>query len=178
MTRLPQHSLEPGASFQRLNVDDPPPAITPTTARAEEAEIERTHANGGKSFAILEDGPPQDLPVVSAIETSFELGPIDPVSPIKANEARVQIGKFEPGSEFAWLNGPSLADNLLAFVTPRLCHSDVLRPEKQGILLERLADTLSAAPESSVSRENFAILQSELRRLILLRQNHNGLIKG
>ncbi|MGL3104819.1 hypothetical protein [Bradyrhizobium sp. BR 1432] len=176
MTRLPEHSLEPGASFQGLNVDDHPPAITPATARAKEPELERTHANGGKSFAIFQDAPPQDLPVVSAIETALDLNSIDPVSRVNANEARGQIGEIKPGSELAWLNGPSLADNLLSFVTPRLCHSDVLRPEKQGILLERLADTLSA--ESSVSREDLAILQLELRRLILFRQNHNSLIKG
>ncbi|GGI27780.1 MULTISPECIES: hypothetical protein [Bradyrhizobium] len=178
MTRLSEHSLEPGASFEELKVDDNPPAITPATARATESAIERTHANGGKSFAIFQDDPPQDLPVVSAIVTALDLTSIDPVSRVNVNEARGEIGEIKPGSELAWLNGPSLADNLLSFVTPRLFHSHVLRPEKQGILLERLADTLSAAPESSVSREDLAIVQLELRRLILLRQNDNGLIKG
>ncbi|WIW50373.1 hypothetical protein ML401_35085 (plasmid) [Bradyrhizobium sp. 62B] len=178
MTRLPQHALGPGASFQRLNVDDQPPTITPTTARGTETEIERTHASGGQSFEVLQDGRLEDLLGASTIETALELNSIHPVSRIAAQEAPGKIGRIEPGSALGWLNGTNLAGNLLSFVAPRLCHSDVLRPDTQGLLLERLAETLSAVPENLVPREDIAILQSELRRLTLLRQNQNGLIKG
>ncbi|OKO79012.1 MULTISPECIES: hypothetical protein [unclassified Bradyrhizobium] len=178
MTRLPQRSVEPWASFRGPNVDNHTPTTTPTIPKAEGSEIERTHANGGKSHTIFQDTDQQDVAVGATIETALELNSVHPVSRINVNEARTQIGEIKPGPEIACLNGPTLADNLLSFVTPRLRHSDVLRPEKQGVLLERLADALSAAPDGWASREDMEILQLELRRLILLRQNHNGLIKG
>ncbi|WP_439373191.1 hypothetical protein [Bradyrhizobium sp. DASA03120] len=178
MTRLPQHSVEPSASFQALDIHDHSPAPTPTTPEAKDIEFERTHANSGKSPAIFDDTHPRDLSVGATIETTKELNSIESVSRINVNEARAQNGEIRPGSELTWLNGPNLAGNLLSFVTPRLRDSDALRPEKHGVLLERLTDSLSAAPEGSASREGVAILKLELQRLILLRQNHNGLIKG
>ncbi|WP_407175526.1 hypothetical protein [Bradyrhizobium sp. STM 3562] len=116
--------------------------------------------------------------VDATIETALELSSIDAVSRINLDEARAPPGQIEPGSELAWLNGPNLAHSLLSFVTPRLRHSHVLRPEQHGLLLERLVDTLSAAPEDLAAREGAALLQLELQQLILFRQSHNGLIKG
>ncbi|MCA1455135.1 hypothetical protein I6F35_18175 [Bradyrhizobium sp. BRP22] len=179
MTRLPQHSVESGTSLRGLHVDDHAPAITTTSPQSDSIEIERTPANGGKSHkSIFRDTPAQDPAVGATIETALELNSIDAVSRINPNEARTQVSEIDPGSELAWPNGPNLASSLLSFVMPRLRHSDVLRPEKHGLLLARLADALSASPEDSQSREGIGIVQQELRRLVLLRQNHNGLIKG
>ncbi|WP_027554639.1 hypothetical protein [Bradyrhizobium sp. Cp5.3] len=178
MTRLPQHSVAPGASFQGLTVDDHLPAASPTIPQANGPEIEGKHANGGQSYTIFRDSAPQDRPVGATVETELALNSIDGVSRINVNEAQAQFGEVRAGSELAWLNGPTLAENLLSFVTPRLRDSGILRPEKHGLLLERLADALSTMPEAPASREGIAILQRELRQLILLRQNKNGLIKG
>ncbi|XIA67437.1 hypothetical protein ACFIOY_18360 [Bradyrhizobium sp. TZ2] len=147
--------------------------------QADGIEIEAEQANGGKRHTpTFRERPAQDLPVGATIEAAVGLDSIDPVSRINLNEARARIGEIEPSSEPARLNGPNLAGSLLSFVTPRLRHWDVLRADKHGLLLEPLADALSAAPEDFVPREGVGILQQELRRLILLRQNHNGLIKG
>ncbi|WFU80662.1 hypothetical protein QA645_40610 [Bradyrhizobium sp. CIAT3101] len=178
MTRLPQQLVEPWASFQGANVDNQTPATTLTTPKAEASEIELSHANGGRSHTILRDTDQQDVAVGATIETALQLNSVDPVSRTNVNQAGTRISEIEPGPEIACFNGPNLANNLLSFVAPRLRHSDVLRPEKQGVLLERLADTLSAAADGSVPREDIEILQLELGRLLLLQQNHNGLIKG
>ncbi|MCC8953874.1 hypothetical protein H8B02_10525 [Bradyrhizobium sp. Pear77] len=179
MTRLPQHSIEPGTSFQAPNVDDHGPSITPLIPRAKSLEIGNTDAHGGTSRSpVFQDSLARDLPAEAAIESELALDPIDPVSRINPSSTPAQLGEVARSAELACLNGPTLAGNLIAFVTPRLRHSDVLRPEKHGPLLERLVDALSNAAEGAASREGIALLQLELRRLILLRQNHNGLIKG
>ncbi|MBB4370639.1 hypothetical protein GGD63_003434 [Bradyrhizobium sp. cir1] len=179
MTRLPPNPVEPGTSFQEPNVDHHASAITPVNSRAKSIWIDRTRGNDPKSHTSLSrhsDVP--DRLVDATIKSALELSSIDAVSRINLDEARAPPGQIEPSSELAWLNEPNLAHSLLSFVTPRLRHSHVLRPEQHGLLLERLADTLSAAPEDLVPREGAALLQLELQRLILLRQSHNGLIKG
>lgn len=178
MTRLPQHSVAPGASFQRITVDDHLPAASPRIAEAPATEIKGRHANSGQNYTTSQDSPLQDRLVDATAEIALELHSIDRVSRINVNEAQVGSSAIKPGSELAWLSGPTLAQNLLSFVTPRLRDSDVLRPETQGILLERLAHALSTVPEAPVPREGLAILQMELRQLTLIRQNKNGLIKG
>ncbi|KYH01594.1 hypothetical protein [Bradyrhizobium sp. DOA1] len=178
MTRLPQQLVEPWASFRGANVDDQTLTTTPTTPKAEASKIELSHANGRRSHTILRDTDQQDVAVGATIETALQLNSVDPVSRTNVNQAGTRISEIEPGPEIACFNGPNLANNLLSFVAPRLRHSDVLRPEKQGVLLERLADTLSAAADGSAPREDIEILQLELGRLLLLQQNHNGLIKG
>ncbi|WGR93569.1 hypothetical protein MTX26_28215 [Bradyrhizobium sp. ISRA443] len=179
MTRLPNHSIEPGASFRPPNVDDHGPSITPLIPRAKSLEIANTDGNGGTSrSSAFGDSYTRELPAEATIESELALDPIDPVSRINPSGTPAQLGEVARSAELTCLNGPTLAGNLLAFVTPRLRHCDVLRPEKHGPLLERLADALSNAPQDAASREGIAVLQLELRRLILLRQNNNGLIKG
>ncbi|MGY4627371.1 hypothetical protein [Bradyrhizobium sp. USDA 4486] len=179
MTRLPPNPVKPGTSFQEPNVDHHASAITPVSPRGKSIGIDRTRGNDNKSHTSISRHSDVLDPLVDAtIESALELSSIDAVSRVNLDEARAPPGQVEPGSELAWLNEPNLAHGLLSFVTPRLRHSHVLRPEQHGLLLERLADTLSAAPEDLVSREGAALLQLELQRLILLRQSHNGLIKG
>ncbi|SDG85554.1 hypothetical protein SAMN05216338_1003216 [Bradyrhizobium sp. Rc2d] len=178
MTRLPPNPVEPGTSFQEPNVDHHASAITPVNSRAKSIGIDRTRGNDDKSHTSISRHSDVLDRLDATIESALELSSIDAVSRINFDEARAPPGQIEPGSELAWLNEPNLAHSLLSFVTPRLRHSHVLRPEQHGLLLERLADTLSAAPEDLVPREGAALLQLELQRLILLRQSHNGLIKG
>ncbi|MDA9496252.1 hypothetical protein [Bradyrhizobium sp. CCBAU 11357] len=175
MTRLPPNPVEPGTSFQEPNVDHHASAITPVNSRAKSIGIDRTRGNDDKSHTSIDV---LDRLVDASIESALELSSIDAVSRINLDEARAPPRQIEPGSELAWLNEPNLAHCLLSFVTPRLRHSHVLRPEQHGLLLERLADSLSAAPADLVPREGAALLQLELQRLILLRQSHNSLIKG
>ncbi|MET4030986.1 MULTISPECIES: hypothetical protein [unclassified Bradyrhizobium] len=179
MTRLPRHSVELGTSFQRVDLGDHTPAAQPTISQADGIEIEAAQVDDGKRHApSFRDRPSQDLPVGATIEPAVELDSVDPVSRVNFNMTRGQVGETAPCSELARLNGPNLAGNLLSFVTPRLRHWDVLRADKHGLLLQTLAVALSAAPEDSVSPEGIGVLQQELRRLVLLRQNQNGLIKG
>ncbi|MVT70981.1 hypothetical protein GPL21_38720 [Bradyrhizobium pachyrhizi] len=179
MTSLPPNAVEPGTSFQGPNVDNHASAITPDNSRAKSIGVDRTGGNDDKSHSAIsrhDDAP--DRLVEATIDSALELGSINAISRVNLDEARAQPGQIEPGSELAWLNGPNLAHSLLSFVTPRLRHSHVLRPDQQAPLLERLANTLSGAPEDLLAREGAALLQLELQRLILLRQSHNGLIKG
>ncbi|MGY3533051.1 MULTISPECIES: hypothetical protein [Bradyrhizobium] len=179
MTRLPPNSVEPGPSFEGPNVDHHASAITPVNSRAKSIGIDRTRGNDDRSHgAISQHNDAPDRLVEGTIDSALELGSINAISRVNLDEARAQPGQIEPGSELAWLKGPNLAHSLLSFVTPRLRHSHVLRPEQHGPLLERLANTLSAAPEDLMAREGATLLQLELQRLILLRQSHNGLIKG
>ncbi|WP_050403004.1 MULTISPECIES: hypothetical protein [Bradyrhizobium] len=179
MTRLPPNPVESGTSFQGPNVDHHASGITPGSSRARSIGIDRTRGNDDKSrSALRRHSEAPDHLVEATIDSALELSSINAISRVNLDEARAKPGQIEPGSELAWLNGPNLAHSLLSFVTPRLRHSHVLRPEQHGPLLERLANTLSAAPEDLVAREGAALLQLELQRLILLRQSHNGLIKG
>lgn len=178
MTRLPQHSLAPGASFEGITVEDHLPTASPRIPQAQATEIKGTHANSAQSYTNFQDSPPQDRLVDATVATALELHSIDRVSRINVNEAQVGSGEIKSGSELDWLNGPTLAQSLLSFVTPRLRDSGVLRPETHGLVLERLADALSTVPDAPVRREGLAILQVELRQLTLIRQNKNGLIKG
>ncbi|SFQ08579.1 hypothetical protein SAMN05216330_11539 [Bradyrhizobium sp. Ghvi] len=179
MTRLPPNLVEPGTSFQGPHVDHHASAITPANSRAKSIGLDRTRGNDDKSHtSISRHNDVLDRLVDATIESALELSSIAAVSRINFDAARAAPRQIEPGSELAWLNEPNLAHSLLSFVTPRLRHAHVLRPEQHGLLLERLADTLSAAPEDLVPREGTALLQLELQRLILLRQSHNGLIKG
>ncbi|MET4331414.1 hypothetical protein ABIB80_007274 [Bradyrhizobium sp. i1.15.2] len=179
MTRLPRHSVEPRTSFQRIDLGDHTPIVQPTISQADGIEIEAAQVGVGKRHApTFRDRPLQELPVGATIGAAVEIDSVDPVSRVNLDKTRSQVGETAPCSELARLNGPNLAGNLLSFVTPHLRHWDVLRADKHGLFLETLAVALSAAPEDSVSREGIGVLQQELRRLVLLRQNQNGLIKG
>ncbi|MGY4157795.1 hypothetical protein ACVINW_003637 [Bradyrhizobium sp. USDA 4461] len=179
MTRLPQRSVELGTAFQGINNEHHAPVVTPATPQASDIGFDKIHGKGGKGHtSVVQDRAAQDRLAANTIDNALELKSIDPISRINPTDATEHADKIGTNSELAWLNGPNLADSLLSFVTPRLRHSHVVRPEQHGLLLERLADALSAAPEGSVAREGAAVLRLELRRLILLRQNHNGLIQG
>ncbi|WP_141342526.1 hypothetical protein [Bradyrhizobium sp. USDA 3458] len=178
MTRLPQRSVELGTAFQGIN-NEHAPVVAPATPQASGIGIDKVHGKGGNAHtSVIQDRAAQERLAGNTIDNALELKSIDPISRINPTEATEHADKIGTNSELAWLNGPNLADSLLSFVTPRLRHSHVVRPEQHGLLLERLADALSAAPEGSVAREGAALLRLELRRLILLRQNHNGLIQG
>ncbi|MCP1838971.1 hypothetical protein ACVIHI_008110 [Bradyrhizobium sp. USDA 4524] len=179
MTRLPQRSVELGTAFQGINNEHHAPAVAPATPQASGIGIDKVHGKGGNAHtSVVQDRAAQERLAANTIDNALELKSIDPISRINPTDATEHADKIGTNSELAWLNGPNLADSLLSFVTPRLRHSHVVRPEQHGLLLERLADALSAAPEGSVAREGAALLRLELRRLILLRQNHNGLIQG
>ena len=117
-------------------------------------------------------------PIDAASEAALEVKSIDAISRVSLFESGAGANEMEPRAVLAWLYGPNLSNGLLSFVVPRLRHPDVLRPDKHGVLLERLTQTLEAAPDDKMARECLAILQQELRRLLLLRQNQNSLIKG
>ncbi|MFH0301646.1 hypothetical protein AAFX91_31430 [Bradyrhizobium sp. 31Argb] len=175
MTKLPQHPVGFGTSSQRLNTQDHEPANKPALPQVHHLEIDRTDGGGeNRHGSIWPDTEAPDL----SIEASLEVDDIDAVSRVSLNERRVPIAEIDPRAALASLYGRNLATGLLSFVTPRLRDPDVLRAEKHGVLLERLADRLWAGAENSVAREGIDALQQELRRLILLRQNQNSLIKG
>ncbi|VIO69210.1 hypothetical protein [Bradyrhizobium ivorense] len=178
MTRLPQRSVEPGIAFQGINNEHHAPVIDPATPRASSIGIDKVHGNGKGHTSVVQQRETQERLAASTIDNALELKSIDPISRINPTDATEHAGRIETSSELAWLKGANLAHSLLSFVTPRLRHSHVVRPEQHGLLLERLADALSAAPEGSVAGEGAALLRLELRRLILLRQNHNSLIQG
>ncbi|WP_316397882.1 hypothetical protein [Bradyrhizobium sp. 33ap4] len=179
MTRLPQRSVELGTAFQGINNEHHAPVVAPATSQASGIGIDKVQGKGGNAHtSVVQDRAAQERLAANTIDNALELKSIDPISRINPTDATEHADKIGTNSALAWLNGPNLADSLLSFVTPRLRHSHVVRPEQQGLLLERLADALSAAPEGSVAREGAALLRLELRRLILLRQYHNGLIQG
>ncbi|MBB4382592.1 hypothetical protein [Bradyrhizobium sp. SBR1B] len=177
MTRLPPNPVKPGTPFQEPNVDHHATSMTQVNSRAKSIGIDRTRGNDNSHPSISRHSDVPDRLVDATVESTLQLSSIDAVSSIKLDEAGA-LPRSDPGSELAWSNELNLANSLLSFVTPRLRHSHVLRPEQHGLLLERLADKLSASAEDLVSREGAALLRLELQRLILLRQSHNGLIKG
>ncbi|WOH52875.1 MULTISPECIES: hypothetical protein [Bradyrhizobium] len=175
MTKLPQHPVGLGTSSQRLNTHDHEPANKPALPQVHNLGIHGTDGGGEKRHgSVWPDTEAPDLP----IEAALEVNDINAVSRVSLNERRVRIAEIDPRAALASLYGRNLATGLLSFVTPRLRDPDVLRAEKHGVLLERLADRLCAEPEASAAREGTEALQQELRRLILLRQNQNSLIGG
>ncbi|MTV18298.1 MULTISPECIES: hypothetical protein [Bradyrhizobium] len=177
MTRLPQRSVEPG-TFQRINNEHHAPVIAPATPQASSIGIDKVYGNGKGYTSVVQQPEAQERLAASTIDDALALKSIDPISRINPTDATEHAGKSETSAELTWLKGPNLAHSLLSFVTPRLRHSHVVRPEQHVLLLERLADALSAAPEGSVAADGAALLRLELRRLILLRQNHNSLVPG
>ncbi|WFU14799.1 hypothetical protein [Bradyrhizobium sp. CB3481] len=175
MTKLPQHPVGVGTSSQRLNTHDHEPTNKPALPQVHNLEIDGTDGGREKWYgSIWPDTETPDLP----IEAALEVNDVDAVSRVSLNEGRVRIAEIDPRAALASFYGRNLATGLLSFVTPRLRDPDVLRAEKHGVLLERLADRLWAGPEDPVAREGIDALRQELRRLILLRQNQNSLIKG
>ncbi|NOJ50166.1 hypothetical protein [Bradyrhizobium archetypum] len=175
MTKLPPHPVGLGTSSQRLNTHDHEPANKPAVLQVHNLEIHGTDGDGAKRHgSVWPDTEAPDLP----IEAALDVNDIDAVSRVSLNDRRVRIAELDPRAALASLYGRNLATGLLSFVTPRLRDPDVLRAEKHGVLLERLAGRLQAGREDSAVRDGIDALQQELRRLLLLRQNQNSLIKG
>ncbi|OAF03742.1 hypothetical protein AYJ54_24670 [Bradyrhizobium centrolobii] len=179
MTKMPQHAVGPGTSLHRFDIDDSVPAIEPSVRRVNNMEVDGAHANGGKTKASTWwDTHTQDLRDGAAIEAVPEVPRIEAVTRVGLNETRAGTNEIDRAQLASPLYGDNLARGLLSFVTPHLRHPEVLCAEKHGVLLERLADVLSAATEGTVAREGIVVLQQELGWLIQLRQNRNSLIKG
>lgn len=178
MARLPQQPVGPGTSSQGFNAGEQAPSIGSTSPKADNIEAGGAHADGGTKQASWRDVPSQDLPMDPASEAALEVNSIDAVSRITFFESGTGASGVDPRAVLVSLYGHNLSHGLLSFVTPRLRHPDVLRADKHGALLERLTQTLEGAPDDKTACECLAILQQELRRLLLLRQNQNSLIKG
>ncbi|WP_271592080.1 hypothetical protein [Bradyrhizobium sp. CCBAU 65884] len=140
-------------------------------------EVGVAHADGGTKRASWRDAPAQNLPIEGASEAALEVNSINAVSGVALFEMAAGA-EIDPRAVLASLYGSNLSHGLLSFVIPRLRHPDVLRADKHGVLLERLTQTLEATPDDKTARECLAILQQELRRLLLLRHNQNSIIKG
>ncbi|TWB93003.1 hypothetical protein FBZ93_11142 [Bradyrhizobium macuxiense] len=178
MAKLPHPAIEPGTSSQAFNMGERAPTIGLLPPKTNNIEIEGTHAKDGKKQPSLRDIPTQDPTIAPALEAEIEVNSIDAISRVTLYESTVQTNEIDSRRALASLYGHNLAHGLLSFVIPRLRHPDVLRPDKHGVLLEHLAQTLKAAPEDQMACEGLAILQQDLRWLILLRQNLNSLIEG
>lgn len=112
------------------------------------------------------------------IETKLEVNALDAVPAVGLNAMQPHLEMAPRAALASSPYGSNLAHGLLSFVTPHLAHPDVLSAGQHDVLLERLTRTLSAAPEDLIFHGGIAILNDELRPLILLRQNRNSLIKG
>ncbi|WP_027535578.1 hypothetical protein [Bradyrhizobium sp. WSM3983] len=178
MAKVPREAVGIAISSQSPNIDDDARAIEPANSRATDLEVDGTHGDGGKNDASIWPTHPQDMPVQAVIGAVLEVNDINAVSRVSLDAERPRIDDIDPRAAFVSFYGGNLAHDLLSFVTPRIRHPDVLRAGTHAVLLERLAVTLSAAPEASAAREAIDILQQELRRLVLLRQTQNSLIKG
>ncbi|MDA9489656.1 hypothetical protein [Bradyrhizobium sp. CCBAU 11361] len=177
MARLPQHAVGPGTPLQGLDAGQNAPAIGSSSSQAD-MEVGVAHADGGTKRASWRDAPAQHLPIEGASEAALEVNSINAVSGVALFEMGAGANEIDPRVVLASLYGSNLSHGLLSFVIPRLRHPDVLRADKHGVLLERLTQTLEATPDDKTARECLAILQQELRRLLLLRQNQNSIIKG
>ncbi|WP_375779014.1 hypothetical protein ACE103_08185 [Bradyrhizobium sp. ma5] len=178
MARLPQHPVGPGTSSQGFNVGEHAPVVRPTNLQTNKIEVGGTQADGATKRASWRDTPAQDLPIDAATEATLEVNSIDALSRVTLFERGAGANEIDPHALLASLYGHNLSHGLLSFVIPRLRHPDVLRADKHGALLERLTQTLEATPNDKTACECLAILQQELQRLLLLRQNQNSLIKG
>ncbi|CCD89716.1 Putative Type III effector NopAL [Bradyrhizobium sp. ORS 285] len=176
MARLPQHPVGPATSSQGLDADQLTPIIaSPSPQRLEVGGIQ---ANSGTKRASWRDNASHDYTIDEAPEPTIEVSYIGAISRIALFEGEAGANDVDPRTILASLYGPSLARGLLSFVIPRLRHPDVLRAEKHAVLLERLTRTLEVTPDDETARECLDILQHDLQRFIMLRQNQNNLIKG
>ncbi|WP_027571394.1 hypothetical protein [Bradyrhizobium sp. WSM1743] len=178
MARLPQHAVGPGTSSQGLDVGQHAPVIGSPPSHGDQIEVGGVHADGGTKRASWRDTYSYHLPIDGATEAALEVNSVGAISRVALFESDAGANEVDPRTVLASLYGPNLSRGLLSFVVPRLRHPDVLRADKHGVLLERLTRTLEATPDDKTARECLAILQQELQRLLMLRQNQNSLIKG
>ncbi|MDA9408834.1 hypothetical protein [Bradyrhizobium sp. CCBAU 45384] len=178
MARLPQHSIGPGTSSQGLDAGQHAPVIGSPPSRGDKLEVGGVHADSGAKRASWQDAASQDLPIDGATEASLGVDAVGAISRVTLFESEAGANEVDPRAILASLYGPNLSRGLLSFVVPRLRHPDVLRADKHSVLLERLTRTLEATSEDETARECLGILQQELQRLLMLRQNQNSLVKG
>lgn len=179
MSKLSRHDVRPGTASQRLDEDHRAPSIEPTIDQLNEVEIDGPRAKDEKEHAsVRSELNAPDLQWDVAIEAVLKAKDIDAVGRVGLNKMRRPIHEVDSSAALASLYGRDIAHDLLAFVTPRLRHPDLLGAEPYGILLERLALKLSTAPADSMPREGAVVLQQALQWLILLRQNRNSLIEA
>ena len=179
MAKLPRRLAGSNVSPQRP-LDDPAPKSA-ATPRRDNMEITGAGGDKGRAQSFQEKDASQDtdeLRLDLAIEAVLSANDIDAVTRVSLNEMRAWINEADPRAVLASLYGRNLTHGLLSFVMPRLRHPEVLRAENHDALLEHLTSTFSAGPEDAVVREGVFVLQQELRRLVLLRQNRNSLIEG
>lgn len=180
MVKLPRRPVRTDSSPSRPSLDDHTPHSDTAVTHGDGTQVGGVRAGGGDKGRALawRQADAQDLPLDLAIEAVLAADNVDAVTRVNLNEMRASIAEVDPRVMLASLYGRNLAQGLLSFVMPRLRHPEVLRAENHDALLERLANTFSASTEDSVVREGVFVLQQELRRLALLRQNRNSLIEG
>lgn len=179
MSKLSRHDVRPGTASQRIDEVHHAPSIEPTIDQLNEVEIDGLRAKDEKEHASVRrelNAPYLQWDV--AIEAVLKAKDIDAVGRVSLNKMRRPIHEVDSSAALASLYGRDIAHDLLAFVTPRLRHPDLLGAEPYGILLERLALKLSTAPPDSMPREGAVVLQQAVQWLILLRQNRNSLIEA
>lgn len=180
MVKLPRRPIRSDSSPSRPDLDDHTPRSDTAISQGDGTRVGGVRAGGGDKGRALawRETDAQDLPLDLAIEAVLAAENVDAVTRVSLNEMRASIAEVDPRAMLASLYGRNLAHGLLSFVMPRLRHPEVLRAENHDALLERLAGSFSAKSEDSVMREGVFVLQQELRRLTLLRQNRNSLIEG
>lgn len=179
MSKLSRHDVRPGTASQRVDEGHHAPGIEPTIDRLNEVEIDGPRAKDENEHAWVRselNAPYLQRDV--AIEAVSEAKDVDAVGRVSLNRMRRPIHEVDSSAALASLYGRDIAHDLLAFVTPRLRHPDLLGAEPYGIVLEGLALKLSTAPADSMAREGAVVLQQALQWLILLRQNRNSLIEA
>lgn len=179
MSKLSRYDVRPGTASQRLDEDHHAPGVEPTIDQLNEVEIDGPRAKDENEHASVRrelNAPYLQRDV--AIEAISEAQDIDAVGHVSLNKMRRPVHEVDSSAALASLYGRDIAHDLLAFVTPRLRHPDLLRAQPYGSLLERLALKLSTAPADSMPREGAVVLQQALQWLILLRQNRNSLIEA
>lgn len=178
MSKLSRHDVRLGTASQRLDEDPHAPGVEPTVDQLNEVEIDGPRAKDENEHASVRrelNAPYLQRDV--AIEAISEAKDIDAVGRVDLNKMGHPVHEVDSSAALS-LYGRDIAHDLLAFVTPRLRHPDLLRAEPYGSLLERLALKLSTAPTDSMPREAAVVLQQALQWLILLRQNRNSLIEA
>jgi hypothetical protein len=180
MVKLPRRPIRTDGALPRPEIDDHTPRSDTAVSQGDGERVGSVRAGGGDKGRALawQAADAKDLPLDLAIEAVLASQDVDALTRVSLSEMRASIAETDPRAMLASLYGRNLAQGLLSFVMPRLRHPEVLRAENHDTLLEGLANSFASAPEDSVVREGVLVLQQELRRLALLRQNRNSLIEA
>ncbi|MGQ4274893.1 hypothetical protein [Terrihabitans sp. B22-R8] len=179
MVKLPRRPIRPDVPLPAVR-DEPSVHMDKNPGRIDRPVPGIADA-GGQRARKSADQPPQapgDLPLDLAIEAVLETPGLDGVTRISLDDMRTNLVQVDPRAMLASLYGRNLAHALLNFVMPKLRHPDVLQAGAHAALLERLAERLAGAENDGVRQRGAAIVDEELQRLVLLRQNRNSMIEG